>query len=78
MFIYFERERVRARESMSRGGAEREREGEKEREKESLHTVSTEPCVGLELNDHEIMTRAEIKSWMLNQLSHSGAPENEF
>ena len=39
-----------------------------------LSTVSMELDVGLELTNHEIMTWAEIKSWMLNQLSHPGAP----
>ena len=39
-----------------------------------LHAVSTEPNVGLDLTNHEIMTRAETKSHMLNQLSHLGAP----
>ena len=46
---------------MSGGGAERERERERERETESeagsrLCTVSTEPDMGLEPTDHEIMT----------------------
>ena len=42
-----------------RGGAERERERERERETENpsrLHAVSTEPNMGLELMNCEIMT----------------------
>ena len=34
-----------------------------------LHTVSTEPDMGLALMNPEIMTRAEIKSRLLNRLS---------
>ena len=56
----------------------REREWEKERIPSRLHTVSPEPDVGLELMNHEIMTRAETKSWTLNQLSHSGAPKRKI
>ena len=41
---------------MSRGGAEREREREREKMSSRLHAVSTEPDVGLELMDREIMT----------------------
>ena len=47
------------------------REGE-QRERESpssLHTIGTEPNVGLELKNREMMTWAEIKSQMLNRLS---------
>ena len=33
-----------------------------------------QPDAGLKLMNHEIMTRAETKSWMFNQLSHPGAP----
>ena len=47
------------RESMSRGGSERE--GDTESEAGSrLWAVSTEPDMGLELTDHEIMTWAEV------------------
>ena len=53
-FIYFERE--------TGGGAEREGE----RIPSSFCTVSTEPDVGFELMDREIMTCAETKSQMLN------------
>ena len=54
---------------------ERERERERERIASRLHTVSTEPNSGLEPMNRETMTRAETKSWMLNQLRHPGAPE---
>ena len=57
---------------------DRERKGQRERGGERipsrLHTVSTEPKAGLELMNHEIMTWAEIQSWLLNWLSHPGAP----
>ena len=55
---------------MIRGGAER---GGGERTPSRLHTVSTEPDAGLNLTNCEIMTRAEIKSWTLNRLSHPGS-----
>ena len=44
LFIYFERDR----DSMSRGGAERERG--------RICAISSEPDVGLELTNQEIMT----------------------
>ena len=44
---------------MNGGGSERE--GDRESETGSgLRAVSTEPDAGLELTDHEIMTRAEV------------------
>ena len=47
--------REKERQSMSRGGAERE--GDTECKTGSrLHTVSTEPNMGLESMSHEIMT----------------------
>ena len=39
-----------------------------------LHTVSTEPDMGLKLTNCEIMTWAEIKSRTLNWLSYPGGP----
>ena len=45
-FIYFKREKE----------GQRERERERERILSRLHTVSTEPSVGLEPTNHEIMT----------------------
>ena len=33
--------------------------------------------MGLELTNREIMTQAGTKSWMLNRLSHAGAPDDE-
>ena len=53
--------------------------GQRERERENilsrLHTVSTKPDAGLEPTNHEIMTRAKIKSQTLHQLSQPGAPK---
>ena len=61
---------------------ERVRAGEGQREKREripsrLHTVGMEPDVGLEPVNREIMTRAEIKTQTLHQLSHPGAPGGE-
>ena len=64
--IYSERERERER--TSRGGAERGRQ----RILSRLCAVSTEPDVGLEPTNREMMTQAEIKSQTLNPLSHPG------
>ena len=61
-FIYFERER------------ERERHREGERFPSRFHTVGSEPNMGLELMNHEIVTWAKIKSRTLNRLRHPGAP----
>ena len=48
------------RQSMSGGGAERE--GDTESEAGSrLQTISTDPRVGLEPTNHEIMTSAEVR-----------------
>ena len=58
---------------MSRGGAERERE-RGDRIPSRLLTVSTEPDARLELTNREIVTSAEIESWMLNRLSHPDTP----
>ena len=49
--------------------------GEAERESQAGCTVSTELAVELDPRNREIMTWAEIKSQMLNWLSHPGAPE---
>ena len=58
MFI-FERERERQSES---GGKGREREGDTESKAGSrLRAVSTEPNVGLEPMNHEIMTQPEVR-----------------
>ena len=51
---------------MSRGGAETI--------PRRLRLDSAEPNAGLELTNHEIMTCVETKGWMLNRLSHAGAP----
>ena len=46
------------------------REGQRERKRDRipsrLCSFSVEPDVGLELTNLKIMTRAKIKSWMLN------------
>ena len=70
--IYFERESVSTREW--RKGREREGDRERERIPSRLCSVSTEPDMALDPTNHKIMTRAEIKSQPLNQLSHPGAP----
>ena len=44
----------------------RGRERRREKISSRLHAASTEPDVGLKLTNHEIMTRAEIKSQRLN------------
>ena len=49
-----------------------QREMGRDNPKQALYCQGTDP--GLELTSGEIMTWAEIKSWMLNQLSHPGAP----
>ena len=68
MFIYlfWGREREREREREQRRA---EREGDR-----IPRRLSVEPDVGLESMNHEIMTWAETKNWMLNQFSHPGAP----
>ena len=69
MFIYlFLRETERASEQGR--GRERERETIPSR----FHAISTEPDVGLEPTNQEIMTWDETKGWLLNQLSHPGDP----
>ena len=59
---------LREREIESKQGRDRDRIPSR------LRAVSTGPDVGLEPMNHEIMTWAEMKSRMLNQLSHPGAP----
>ena len=57
----------------SRGGAE-----ERRRENpEQAPAANPQPDMRLNPTDHEIMTRAKIKSHMLNQLSHPG-PQPTF
>ena len=56
------------------GGRGREREGDTESEAGSrLRAVRTEPDVGLEPTNHEIVTLAKVRSLALNRLSHPGA-----
>ena len=73
-FIYLFWERERERERENRGGAGREGE----RIPSRLHTVSTEPNVGLELTNCEIMTLAKIKSRTPNQLSFNESAQAEL
>ena len=54
--------RERERETVPAGEGQRERE----RNPSRLHAVSVEPDAGLHLTNHEIATRAEIKSGTLN------------
>ena len=70
LFIYFERKR----ECVQAGEEQRERKREKIPSR--LCTTSTEPSARLKPTNCEIMTWAEIKSRMLNQLSYSGAPNH--
>ena len=51
---------MRDRDSMSGGGAEREGDAESEAGSR-FWAVSTEPNVGLEVTDHEIMIQAEVR-----------------
>ena len=44
----------------------RDREGGRERLQSRLHTISIEPDMGLDLTNYEVMTLAEIKSWLLH------------
>ena len=43
----------------------------KERKREADSSLSMEPDAGLFLKAPEFMTRAKIKTWTLNQLSHT-------
>ena len=74
--IYFERVRERERErERERKWKWKHKQGRaRERILSSVCADSTEPHVGLELTNCEIMTWVEIKSWTLFQLSHSAAP----
>ena len=56
----------------------REGEGRRERERadhSQVHAASTEPDVGLDPVNWEIMTSAKIKSRTLNRLRRPGAPD---
>ena len=67
------RERKRERES----GGQVEGEGDTESDAGSrIQAVSIEPDVGLELTNREITIWAKVGT--LNQLSHTGAPEDNF
>ena len=68
MILLKEKSLVGARE----GGRKRERE--RERPTQAGFVLGAEPDAGLYLTNHEIMTRATIKSRTLSQLSHPDAP----
>ena len=53
-------------------------ESGKDREGERESQAGSEPYVGLERMNREIMTWGEIKSQMLNQRNHPGAPLFSF
>ena len=61
---------------MHKRGRGRERERGKERIPRRLHAVGSEPDVGLDPTNREIVTGAQIRSQMLNRLSHPGALRN--
>ena len=72
-YLFWGRERDREREGERESGGGAEREGE--RIPSRLRTVSAEPDdLGLDPMNLELMTWAKIKSQMLNQVSHPGAP----
>ena len=71
-FLQFFLNLFRERESMWAGEGQRERE-RRQRIPSRLSTVSAEPHTGLDPMNCEITTWAEVKSWMLNWLSHPGA-----
>ena len=66
----FERERERVCARVGEGPRERGRE----RIPSRLWAVSAEPDAGLKLTNREIMTRADIRSQILHQLSYPGTP----
>ena len=68
LFYFRETERERAR----AGERGRERERERERESQADSTLSKEP--NARCDPTTLGSRAEIKSQMLNRLSHPGAP----
>ena len=68
---------LRQRETDRAWTGEGQREGDTESETGSrLRAVSTEPDAGLELTDWRDCDL--IQSWLLNRLSHPGAPEVRF
>ena len=58
------------------GAAKREKEGGRKNLKQPLHWAWAHHWA--RSHDPEIMTLAETKNWMLNQLCHPAAPENVF
>ena len=74
VFFFFFLSLFILRENASGGGAERE----EERESQTGSMLSAQSHIWAQLQNHEIMTSACIKSWMLNRLSHPGAPLFSF
>ena len=74
-FIYLFWERKREREREGERGRQHAQAGEGQRTPSRLYAVSEEHGTVLNLRNCEIMTWVDIKSWMLNQLSHPGAPQ---
>ena len=69
--IFFKMFLIHFWDSMSEG-ERAEREGESQA---GFHSVIKEPDMGLDPMNSKIITWAEIKSWLLNLLSHPGTPE---
>ena len=70
MFIYFERK--------TEGGRALAGEEQTVNPKQAPCRLRAEPDTELDLMNHEIMTRAEIKSQTLNRLSYPGAPVGTY
>ena len=71
VYLFFEREREREREAPGEGQRDRGRERIPSR---ALH-CQCRASVGLELTNHEIITWAKTRSWMLYPLSYPGSLE---
>ena len=67
LMYFWEREKARVQ----------ERQTERDSESQAGSVYSAEPNTGLNPMNHEITTWAEIKSRMLNLLSHPGVPAKE-
>ena len=73
-YLFIWRDRERERENTWGIGREKGREKILSR----LHVISTKPKVEVDLMNQEIMTWTEIKSRLLNQLSHPRASQVNF
>lgn len=72
LFLMFSFKREREKECERERGRERRRQNLKQAPGSYLSAQSL--TQGFELKNHEIMTWAQVKSWILNRLSHPGAP----